>query len=166
MKKINVVFAMFMVMFASTFVSAQKMATMDVASILAAMPEKKKIDDQLKTFADSKQAEIKKQADAAQALYEKYSKEAASQSAETNKSREAEVQKLAQNLENLRSAAVAEIKKREDAAYAPIEQKFQAAVEKVAKSNGYDFILDSNSTVFIYKNGPDATAQVKKELGL
>ncbi len=39
---------------------AQKMATLDVLGVLNAMPEKKKADADLKTFYDTKQAEIKK----------------------------------------------------------------------------------------------------------
>lgn len=39
-------------------------------------------------------------------------------------------------------------------------------VDKVAKANGWDFIFDSNTLGLIYKNGPDATPAVKKELGL
>jgi outer membrane protein len=38
--------------------------------------------------------------------------------------------------------------------------------EKVAKANGYDYIMDANSPAFLYKAGPDATAAVKKELGI
>jgi outer membrane protein len=36
----------------------------------------------------------------------------------------------------------------------------------VAKANGYDYIMDANSSAFVYKGGPDATAAVKKELGV
>lgn len=166
MKKISVLFAAVFMFFAVGVAKAQKFATMDVAAVLSAMPDKKKVDDQLKAYADGKEAEIKKQAQSAQTLYEKYSKEAATQTAETNKTREAEMQKLAQNLESMRNTAMQDLKKREDAAYAPIEKKFNDAVAKVAKANGWDYIIDANSTIFVYKGGPDATALVRKELGL
>jgi len=40
------------------------------------------------------------------------------------------------------------------------------AVNKVAKANGYEYIMDVNSVGLVYKGGPDATAAVKKELNL
>ena len=99
-------------------------------------------------------------------LYEKYEKEAASQTAETNKARGAEMQKLGEDLQKKRDAAMQEFNTKQDAAYAPIEKKFYDAVNKVAKANGWDYIMDANSTAFVIKNGPDATPLVKKELGL
>ena len=166
MKKLSVLFAAVMMFLAVGVAKAQKIATMDVAAVLNAMPEKKKADDQLTAFTNAKQAEIKKQADAAQALYEKYEKEAASQTAETNKARGAEMQKLGEDLQKKRDAAMQEFNTKQDAAYASIEKKFYDAVNKVAKANGWDYIMDANSTAFVIKNGPDATPLVKKELGL
>lgn len=166
MKKLSVLFAAVMMFCAVGVAKAQKMATMDVASILNAMPEKKKADQQLEAFTTSKQAEIKKQAESAQATYERYSKEASTQTAEINKSREAEMQKMAEDLEKKRTAAMQELNTKQDAAYAPIEKRFNDAVARVAKANGWDFVLDANSSAFVYKGGPDATALVKKELGL
>ena len=55
---------------------------------------------------------------------------------------------------------------KQDAAYEPIEKKLNDAVNKAAKANGYDYIMDGNSTALVFKGGPDATPAVKKELGL
>jgi outer membrane protein len=165
MKKLSVIFAA-IIMFASIGMKAQKVATLDVAAVLNAMPEKKKADQQLEAYSTAKAAEIKKQGESAQALYEKYSKEAATQTPETNKTREAEMQKLSDGLEKLRTDAQKELYAKQDAAFAPIEAKFNAAVKKVATAAGYEFVMDSNSNAFIFKAGPDATAAVKKELGL
>ena len=166
MKKLSVLFAAVLMFLAVGVAKAQKIATMDVAAVLNAMPEKKKADQQLEAYTTAKQAEIKKQADAAQALYEKYAKEAPQQTAETNKAREAEMQKLGEDIQKKRDAAMKEFNTKQDAAYTPIEKKFNDAVTKVAKANGWDFIMDANSSAFVYKGGPDATALVKKELGL
>ncbi|MBF2798750.1 OmpH family outer membrane protein [Riemerella anatipestifer] len=54
------------------------------------------------------------------------------------------------------------IRKKQQAAYAPIDKKFMEATEKAAKANGWDFIFDSNTMGLIYKGGADATAAVKK----
>lgn len=165
MKKLSVLFAA-VIMFASIGMKAQKIATLDVAAVLNAMPEKKKADQQLEAFSTAKAAEIKKQGESAQALYEKYTKDAATQTPEVNKTREGEMQKLSENLEKMRNDAQKEFLQKQDAAYTPIEAKFNAAVKKVATANGYEYIMDANSTALVHKGGPDATPAVKKELGL
>lgn len=166
MKKLSVLFAAVMMFLAVGVAKAQKIATMDVAAVLNAMPEKKKADDQLKAFTDGKQAEIKKQADAAQALLKKYSEDAPKQTEAVNKQREAELQKLQENLQQMSNAAQKDFLTKQDAAYLPIEKKFNEAVGRAAKANGWDYVMDSNSSAFVFKGGPDATAAVKKELGL
>ena len=165
MKKLSVLFAA-IIMFASIGLNAQKIATLDVAAVLNAMPEKKKADQQLEAYSNVKAAEIKKQAESAQALYEKYSKESAAQTPEINKTRQDELQKISDNLDKLKADAQKELFAKQDAAFAPIEAKFNAAVKKVATANGWEYIMDSNSNSLVYKGGPDATPAVKKELGL
>ena len=166
MKKLSVLFAAIMMMVTVGVAKAQKIATMDVAAVLTLMPEKKKADAQLEAFSTAKQAEIKKQGDAAQATLKKYSEEAPNQTAEVNKQREAELMKLEESIRKLQVAAQQELIKKQDEAYAPIEKKFNDAVARVAKANGWDYVMDANSSAFVYKGGPDATAAVKKELGL
>ncbi|MGS0748434.1 OmpH family outer membrane protein [Halpernia sp. GG3] len=165
MKKLSVLFAA-VVMLLSVGVKAQKVASLDVAGILNMMPEKKKADEQLDAYSKAKQAEILKAGQASQATFQKYQEEAPKQTAEVNKTREAELQKMQAELQDKSAAAQKDVQEKTSAAFAPIEDKFNAAVSKVAKANGYDFIFDGNNPSLIYKSGPDATALVKKELGL
>ena len=57
MKKSGLLFAFAMFLMSFGTVSAQKLATLDVAEILNLMPEKKKA-DQLKTEAEQKKKEL------------------------------------------------------------------------------------------------------------
>ena len=166
MKKLSVLFAAVMMFLAVGVAKAQKVASLDVAAVLNLMPEKKKADDQLTALSTSKKAEIEKQMQSAQTLLKKYSDEAPKQTQQVNEQRNAELQKLQQNIEQMSMAAQKDLAEKTDVAYAPIEKKFNDAVTRAAKSNGWDFVFDSNSNGLIYKGGPDATAAVKKELGL
>lgn len=165
MKKLSVLFAA-IIMFASIGLKAQKTATLDVAGILNAMPEKKTADKQIEAFQTAKAAEIKKKADAVQVIYEKYQKESAAQTLEINKTRQEELQKLFEDVKKIETAAQKELYDKQDAAFAPIEKKFNEAVSRAAKANGWEYVMDANSTSLVYKGGPDATPAVKKELGL
>lgn len=166
MKKLSVLFAAVMMVVSVGMAKAQKIATLDVMAVLNAMPEKKKADAEIKVFLDAKQAEIKKKADAGQAKLKQYSEEAPKKTAEENKARETELQKLQEEIAQMQDKAQKDLQGKQDIAFAPIEKKLNEAIEKVAKAVGYEFVMDSNSSAFVYKGGADATAAVKKELGI
>lgn len=166
MKKLSVLFAAVMMVVSVGMAKAQKIATLDVLGVLNAMPEKKKADADLKTFLDTKQAEIKKKADAAQAKYQQYQTEAPKKTADENKAREEEMKKLADEIQQMQDKAQKDLQAKQEVVFGPIEKKLNDAVEKVSKANGYEYVMDANSPAFLYKAGTDATAAVKKELGI
>lgn len=166
MKKLSLLFGAAMMFVSVGMAKAQKIATIDVAGVLNVMPEKIKADADLKTFLDAKQAEIKKKGDAAQAKFQQYQTEAPQKTAQENTAREAEMKKLGEELQLMQDKATKDLQAKQDAAYNPIEKKLMDAITKVAKANSYDYIFDANTNGLIYKNGPDVTADVKKELGL
>ncbi|WP_300672374.1 OmpH family outer membrane protein [Soonwooa sp.] len=164
MKKLSVLFAAVMMFVAVGVAKAQKIASLDVASVLSVMPEKIKLDQQMKTLSDAKKTELDKKKASAQQLFEKYSKEAATQTQQINEQRNAELEKLQANLQQEAMAGEKDIRDKYDAGLTPIEAKIKDAISKVAKAKGYDFIVDD--TVFVYKGGPDATQDVKTQLGI
>lgn len=164
MKKLSVLFAAAM-MFASVGIAkAQKVASMDYEAVLAVMPETKKMTADLDTFSKTKGDELKKQAEAFQKEIQQYQAEAAKLTEAQRNAKEAELQKKQQNLQQIQTTAQNDLATRRDAAVKPIIDKLNKAVDKVAKANGYEFIIDGSA--LIYKSGPDATEAVKKELGL
>ncbi len=164
MKKLSVLFAAVMMFVTVGTVSAQKVASMDYEAVLSAMPETKKMTTDLDTFSKTKGDELNKQAEAFQKEVQQYQVEGAKLTEAQRNAKEAELQKKQQNLQQLQQTAQKDLATRRDTAVKPIIEKLNNAVEKVAKANGFDFIIDS--TALIYKAGPDATALVKKELGL
>jgi len=166
MKHLSVLFTAVVLFISSSTLSAQKVASLDVDAVLNLMPDKKKADEKLKTLSDTKGAEIEKQMQSAEALFKKYQDEAGKQTPQENEKRSAELQKLQEQINQLRTAAQKDLAEKQNLEYAPVEKRFQTAVDKVAKANGWEFVLDANSSIFLHKSGPDATAAVKKELGL
>lgn len=164
MKKLSVLFAAVMMFVTVGMVNAQKVASMDYEAVLSAMPETKKMTTDLDTFSKTKGDELNKQAEAFQKEVQQYQADGAKLTEAQRNAKEAELQKKQQNLQTLQQTAQKDLATRRDSAVKPIIEKLNNAVEKVAKANGFDFIIDS--TALIYKAGPDATALVKKELGL
>ena len=164
MKKLSVLFAAVMMFVTVGMVNAQKVASMDYEVVLSAMPETKKMTTDLDTFSKTKGDELNKQAEAFQKEVQQYQADGAKLTEAQRNAKEAELQKKQQNLQQLQQTAQKDLATRRDTAVKPIIEKLNNAVNKVAKANGFDFIIDS--TALIYKAGPDATALVKKELGL
>jgi outer membrane protein len=164
MKKLSVLFAAVMMLVTAGAVNAQKVASMDYEAVLAAMPETKKMTTDLDTFSKTKGDELQKQAESFQKEVQQYQADGAKLTEAQRTAKEGELQKKQQNLQQLQQTAQNDLAQRRDAAVKPIVDKLNNAVAKVAKANGFDFIIDS--TVLIYKGGPDATPLVKKELGL
>ena len=164
MKKLSVLYAAVMMLVTAGAVNAQKVASMDYEAVLAAMPETKKMTTDLDTFSKTKGDELQKQAEAFQKEVQQYQADGAKMTEAQRSAKEGELQKKQQNLQQLQQTAQNDLAQRRDAAVKPIIDKLNNAVAKVAKANGFDFIIDS--TALIYKGGPDATPLVKKELGL
>ncbi|MBN9311968.1 MAG: molecular chaperone Skp [Chryseobacterium sp. 39-10] len=164
MKKLSVLFAAVMMFLAVGMTKAQKFASMDYEAVLAAMPETKKMTSDLDTFSKTKGDELNKQAEAFQKEVQQYQAEGAKLTEAQRSAKESELQKKQQNLQQLQQTAQSDLAQKRDTAVKPIIEKLNNAVTKVAKANGYDFIIDS--TALIYKGGADATPLVKKELGL
>ena len=164
MKKLSVLFAAMMMLMTVGVAKAQKVASMDYEAVLAAMPETKKMTTDLDTFSKTKGDELNKQAEAFQKEVQAYQAEGAKMTEAQRTAKESELQKKQQNLQQLQQTAQQDLASRRDTAVKPIIEKLNNAVNKVAKANGFEFIIDA--TALIYKGGPDATPLVKKELGL
>ncbi len=166
MKKLSILFAAVVMFMSFGVAKAQKMATVDVDAILNMMPEKIKAEEQLKAFSTAKQAEIEKLATVWQADVEKYKAAAEKMTQPQREAKEAELTKTQQQIQAMSQAAQKDFNEKSEAAYAPIDKRINDAITRAAKANGWDFIFDSSTRGLIYKAGPDATAAVKKELGL
>ncbi len=164
MKKLSVLFAAIMMLATVGVAQAQKVASMDYEAVLSAMPETKKMTSDLDIFSKTKGDELNKQAEAFQKEVQTYQTEGAKMTEAQRTAKEAELQKKQQNLQQLQQTAQNDLAQKRDAAVKPIIEKLNNAVTKVAKANGYEFVIDA--TALIYKGGADATPLVKKELGL
>lgn len=164
MKRLSVLFAVVTIFVATGFAQAQKVASMDYEAVLAAMPETKKMSDDLEAYSKTKGDELNKMGQAFQTEVQEFQKAAATMTDAQRQAKGAELEKKQENLQQIQQTAQNDLVKRRDTAIKPIMDKLNASVAKVAKANGWDFVIDSSA--FIYKAGPDATDAVKKDLGI
>ncbi len=173
MKKITFAFLLTAMAGIFQFVNAQNIAHINSLELLSIMPEKKAADDQLKTLADQKKAELKKQEDAFTAKYQKIQNDLKGKSpADLEKMKdqlqkyEEDFQKDQQSLASLRETAAKELDQKQGDLYDPIMKKAQDAIDAVAKDKGYLYIFDTSQPSLLYAQGPNILTDVKAKLGL
>ncbi len=164
MKKISVLFAVVMMLMTAGVANAQKIAALNYEEILSLMPETKKVTTDLDTFSKTKEAELKKLGDTFQAEVQKYQAEGAKLTEAQRTAKETELQKTQTNLQQMATTAQQDLMKRRETLLKPVLDKLNNAIEKAAKANGWDFIIDASA--LIYRGGTDATPAVRKELGI
>ncbi len=144
--------------------SAQaKVAHVDVNEIMTKMPAIIDAQKQLQKLGETYSAEYNTMVQEYQAKIKKYDAEAASQSDAINQSRQTEVQDMAKRISEYQENAQKELQKKEGDLMKPILEKVKASISKVGKAKGFQYVL--NTADLLLTDGPDLTADVKKDLG-
>ena len=149
--------------------SAQKYCIIDSEKVFKSLDEYNKAMTQLDELGKAYQTEVDNKYKSIESLYNNYMAQKASLSASTRSTieqqilqKEEEVQKYQQELFGENGTLM---KKRVEL-IKPIQTKVFAAIEKYAKANGYDLVLDKASNASILYSGEaiDHTAQIIEEL--
>lgn len=168
MKQVKkVVVALLLFVATTSFVNAQsKVAHIDVTQLLAAMPEMKSAEAELKKLQETYNADIQASMTELRNKFTQYQNEAPSKSKEENDKRAVELQGFEKNIGDAQQAAQQEFQKKQAELFAPISEKAKAAIEKVAAAQGFDYVIDAQAGGgLIVARGKDLLADVKKELG-
>jgi outer membrane protein len=148
----------------SQTISAQaKTAHVDVNEIISKMPAMLDAQKQLEKLSATYDAEYKTMAEEYQNKIKKYDQEAATVGDAVNATRQTEVQDLVKRITEYRDNAQKELQKKESDLVKPLMDKIKASITKVGKAKGYQYVL--NLADLLLADGPDLTADVKKDLG-
>ena len=140
-----------------------KVAHVDVNEIMTKMPAILDAQKQLQKLGETYSAEYNTMVQEYQAKIKKYDSEATSQSDAINQSRQTEVQDMAKRISEYQENAQKELQKKEGDLMKPILEKVKASIAKVGKAKGFQYVL--NTADLLLTDGPDLTADVKKDLG-
>ncbi len=169
MKKILI--AALSIMLLSTAVQAQKYAIIDTRYILDKMPDYQVAQTQLDEVANSWQKDIDgKQADLDK-MYQNFEAEQVMLTEELRKKREDQLynkEKELRDLQRKRFGFEGDLFKKRQELIKPIQDKVYNAVQKMAVTRGYDFVLDKSEGITIIFADPklDKSEDVLKDLGI
>lgn len=144
-----------------------KIAHINTQDLVAAMPSMKDAQGQLQKLQKTYDTEISNMMKELDAKYKQYESEAESKTNEENAKRAEEVQGMQNNIAAYRQEALKDLQKKEVDIFQPILDEARAAIQRVARAKGYEYVLDSSpGSNVILSDGYDLLADVKKELGI
>ncbi|SNR84903.1 periplasmic chaperone for outer membrane proteins Skp [Flavobacterium sp. ov086] len=156
--------AAILVLGASNTINAQaKVAHVDVSEIMSKMPAMLDAQNQLQKLSGTYDAEYKKMVDEYQVKIKKYEAEAATVTDAINGDRSKEVQDMQKRIVDYRDNAQKELQQKETDIVKPLMEKVRASIQKVGKAKGFQYVLDGST--LLLADGPNITADVKKDLG-
>ncbi len=148
-----------------SFATAQsKVAHINTQELISAMPEAKTAQAELETLGKTYQTDMQAMATEYQNTVKQYEAEASTKTDEENQKRGLELQEKQQRIQQFRIDAQQDLAKKEAELFKPIQEKAFAAINKVSKSLGYEYVLER--TTLIVAEGKDILGEVKKELGI
>jgi len=148
----------------SNTINAQaKTAHVDVNELISKMPAMMDAQKQLEKLSATYDTEYKTMAEEYQNKIKKYDQEAATVGDAVNQTRQTEVQDLVKRIQDYRDNAQKELQKKEADLVKPLMDKIKASIAKVGKAKGYQYVF--NIADLLLSDGPDLTADVKKDLG-
>ena len=165
-------FLLALCLFIGLFVNAQtKYAVINTKYILEKIPEYKEADKKLKELGDQWQLEIDGKQMALDKMYKNYEAEQFMLSEELKKKREEELffkEKELRDLQKKRFGYEGDLFKERQKLVKPIQDKIYNAVQKMAVSRSYDFILDKSEGITIIFADPklDKSDEILRQLGI
>ena len=169
MKKIPVILITCLII--SAGLNAQRYAVIDSKYILEKVPEYKAAQQKLDQFSEQWQQEIDKKSAALDKMYKDYDAEQVMLSDDLKKKREDELfnnDKELKDLQRKRFGYEGDIFKKRQELIKPIQDRVYNAVQKLAASKLYDFILDKSEGITVIFADPklDKSEDVLRELGI
>ena len=165
MKQIKTLLIAALFMFgANQTINAQaKTAHVDVSEIMAKMPAMLDAQKQLEKLSGTYDTDYKKMVEEYQSKLKKYEAESATVSDKINGDRSVEVQDMQKRIVDFRDNAQKELQQKESDIVKPLMEKVRASIQKIGKAKGFQYVLDGST--LLLADGPNLTADVKKDLG-
>jgi outer membrane protein len=169
MKQVILIFSLILAL--CTGAAAQRYAVVDTKYILEKMPDYKTAQKQLDQISAQWQKEIDDKQVVLDKMYKDYEGEQAMLSDDLKKKREDELfnhEKEVRDLQRKRFGFEGDLFKKRQELIKPVQDKVYNAIQKIAVSRMYDFILDKSEGITVIFADPklDKSEDVLRELGV
>lgn len=149
----------------STASNAQKIGYISADEIIQLMPEAAEIQTQLNQFQQSLYQNADDQKTGLNEAVQKFYKDSATMSPSLKEVKRTDLQKKVQDLSGMDQKIQSQFEAKRQELSLPIQKKLQAAIESVAKENGYSYVLPREALIYMPPTS-DIGPLVIKKLGL
>lgn len=150
-----------------SFTQAQsKVAHINTQELISAMPEMKAAETELQALSKTYQTDFQAMGSEYQNTLKQYGAEEPTKTAEENQKRMLELRETEQRIQQFQTDAQKHLGEKQQELIIPITEKAKAAILKVSRAQGFDYVLDSAQPVTILADGKNLLDDVKKELGI
>ena len=144
---------------------AQKIAHIQLDSLITIMPETKQAQELAQGYLKDLEKQVGSMKSEFDSKYQDYQANVATMSDLVKKTKEEELTQLNQRIEDFRTQAQQDYQKKSADLSKPIYDKAKKAVDVVARENGYKYVLDtSTGIVLFHEPSDDIFLLVKKKL--
>jgi outer membrane protein len=163
--KIAVVSALVVV--SSFTANAQKMAHINLDSLISVMPETKVATQAVQDYAKQLETQVTAMQTELQSKYEDFQAKQNDMPALVKASKEKELNDLNQRIQDFQQQAQQDYQKKSAELSKPVYEKAKKAIDQVAKDNGFKYVLDTSTGLVIYNEPADDIFNlVVKKLGI
>ena len=147
--------------------NAQKIAHINLDSLISVMPETKVATQAVQDYAKQLETQVTAMQTELQTKYEDFQAHGADMAALVKASKEKELNDLNQRIQDFQQQAQQDYQKKSAELSKPVYEKAKKAIDQVAKDNGYRYVLDTSTGMVIYNEPADDIFMLAvKKLGI
>jgi outer membrane protein len=154
-------------LFSVNAMAQSKVAHINAQALIAAMPEAKKAETDLQTYAQSLEGDGKALVDEYTKKMKEFDEKAATMTDNVKEIKTREIQDAQKRIQDYRDAAEQKVQNKQQELLKPIYDKARKAIEDVAKEKGYGYVIDSSAGILLVSPAADDILPlVKTKLGI
>ena len=155
------------VIMSSFTANAQKIAHINLDSLITLMPESKTAQQAVQDYSKQLQDQVTAMQAELQTKYEAYQTGSKDMAEVVRASKEKELNDLNQRIQDFQQQAQTDYQKKSAELSKPVYEKAKKAIDQVAKENGFKYVLDTSTGLVIYSEPTDdIIGLVIKKLGI
>lgn len=155
------------VVLSSFTANAQKIAHINLDSLISIMPETKTATQAVQDYAKQLEQQVTAMQTELQTKYETYQTTSKDMPELVKASKEKELNDLNQRIQDFQQQAQTDYQKKSAELSKPVYEKAKKAIDQVAKDNGYRYVLDTSAGMVIYSEPSDDIFNLAvKKLGI
>ncbi len=147
--------------------TAQKIAHINLDSLITLMPEKRVAEQAVQDYAKQLEEQVTTMQAELKTKYDDYQAKMKDMPEVVRAAKEKELNDLNQRLQDFQQQAQTDYQKKTAELSKPVYEKAKKAVDAVAKENAYKYVLDTSTGLVLYSEpSDDIIALVIKKLGI